>query len=59
MYAILTWATLALALGSFAGAANTGCPECDCCGCCEKGTCTCDNCTCCCCDDGVCEGCCK
>ena len=43
MKSLFLWATLAVV--PFGAAAvsvnNAGCPTCDCCGCCETGTCTC------------------
>ena len=57
MKSLFLWATLAVV--PFGAAAvsvnNAGCPQCDCCGCCETGECKCKACTCECCVDG-CDG---
>ena len=56
MTGLLLWATLGLVpfVATIEGGANAACPKCDCCGCCEKGTCDCTKCSCECCVDDRC-----
>ena len=47
------WALLGLVpfVPAVAGSRTVGCPQCECCGCCETGDCECTRCTCECCVD--------
>ena len=53
MNSLFLWATLGLTafVPAIDGSQTAGCPKCDCCTCCETGTCTCTECGCECCVD--------
>lgn len=53
MNGFLLWATLGLVsfVPAIDGGQTGGCPECDCCMCCQTGDCKCTTCTCECCVD--------
>jgi len=53
MKSFLLWAAVGLAafLPTIGGRLG-GCPDCECCGCCDAGRCECASCTCACCDEG-------